>query len=373
MSDRDPNQHETTADDERFLDQLRLADPVDPATLPSATGPEAVRLLDQVLAPEHDQALASEPADRAATPTVVTSLPGSGAAARRRSGLLGRGRGAMVAAAAAVAVVAGAVTVLSPDNTPAAVAEVRAAAATAADADTGRITSTFEIDYADEELTDEAGGQVEVLYDGRDVALSVELDDIPDELGTEADDLVPLLDDIRLVDDIAYIQEAEGEWIAIDNGGLIGDVVERLIDPRTVLDTVQTLTEATEVGPADVDGVVTTQYRSVVDLGDETLAGAGWLAFDGMGVDVDGEVTVDLYVEADGDEAVLRRLDLSGDLQAPEGETGEASFEIVTTFTGLDSDITIEAPADVEVIDPLDQILGGGDDGEDGNTEDTDE
>lgn len=162
-------------------------------------------------------------------------------------------------------------------------------------------------------------------------------------------EILPALDDIRLVDDVAYVQQG-GQWLAVDTGGLLGDLVVRYVDPRTVLDTVQDLTETTEIGPVDVDGVATTQYQSVIDLGDETLAQSGWLAFDGMNAEVDGEVTVDLFVDEAG---VLHRFDLSGDLASADGQDGSATFEVSTTFTDLGDDVSIEAPEGAEVFDPL--------------------
>lgn len=338
------------AGDQRFLARLTAADPIDPVTLPTAGDPEAARLLDDIVAA--DVTIEDAPSTATYPLPVRAGTATAGETGPSRLGLLARSRSALVAVAAAVLLLVGAVTVLSPDNTPAAVAEVRAAAATTADADTGRITSTFQLTYDDAELSDAAGGTVEVTYVGGDLGLSVDVDQVPDELGSEADEFLPALDDIRLVDDVAYVQQG-GTWIAIDTGGLLGDIVVDLVDPRTVLDTVQELTEATEVGPAEIDGVATTQYRSVIDLGDETLGQSGWLAFDGMDVDADGEIAVDLYVSDGDDGEILRRFDLTGDIQAPEGEDGSATFEIVTLFTDLGADLTIEAPDGAVAFDPL--------------------
>ena len=159
--------------------------------------------------------------------------------------------------------------------------------------------------------------------------------------------------------------EQGGQWIGVDTGGLLGDVVVRYVDPRVVLDTVQDLTEATEDGSADLDGVDTTRYRSVIDLGDETLAQSGWLAYEGVDIDADGEITVEFYVDDDG---LLRRLDIEGDLEAPDGETGEGSFEVSTTFSDLGADLTVDAPEGAELLDPLAEALdfddGEFDDGE---------
>lgn len=341
------------AEHEAFMARLTAADPVDPTTIASADTPAATQLLDQVLATP-----AGEP-PRPGAPIVTPvhtpdSVPGTGSGRGNQSWshrLLSQGRGGLVAVAAAVLVIVGAVAVLAPDNTPAALAEVHNAAAATADADSGRIVTDFAIDYADDELTDQAGGEIEVIYDGGDLGISVQVDELPSELGDDADvdAFLPALDDVRLVDDVAYVQQG-GQWLAVDTGGLLGDLVVRYVDPRTVLDTVQDLTETTEVGPVDVDGVATTQYRSVIDLGDETLAQSGWLAFDGMNAEVDGEVTVDLFVDEAG---ALVRFDLSGDLAPTDGTDGSATFEVTTTFTDIGDDMSIEAPEGAEVFDPL--------------------
>ncbi len=354
MTDRPTTGRPTDADlaaDARFLERLAAADPADPATLPSAQAPEAQQLLVDILAADPGTR-----ADRAETarPTEppVLATPGRATTpsmARRRTGLLGRGRATLVAVAAAVAVVAGAVTVLAPDNTPAAVAEVRSAAATTADADTGRIATTFRLSYADDTDQGAAGGTIEAVYADDDLALSVGFDELPEELRAEAGEFLPVLDDIRLVDDVAYVQQ-DGRWIGVDTGGLLGDVVVRYVDPRTVLDTVRELTEATEDGTAEVDGVTTTRYRSVIDLGDETLAQSGWLAYEGVDIEADGEVTVELYVDDDG---LLRRFDIEGEVEAPDGETGQGTFEVTTTFSDLGADLTVEAPEGAELLDPL--------------------
>lgn len=351
MHDANTPQSGPTRDE--FFARLAAADPVDPATLPSVDAPSASQLLDEILAtPAGEPTRPGEP--------IVTSAPGTGSGSESSSWarrLVSQGRGTLVAVAAAVLVLVGAVTVLAPDNTPAALAEVHSAAATTADADRGRIVTSFAVDYADAEMTDQAGGQVEVIYDGGDLGISVLLEDLPAELDGEAevDALLPALDDIRLVDGVAYVQQGD-RWIAVDTGGLLGDLVVRYVDPRNVLDTIQDLTETTEVGPVDVDGVATTQYRSVIDLGDESLAQSGWMAVDGMDVEVDGEVTVDLYIDEAG---ALHRFDLTGDLVPTDGTDGSATFEVVTTFSDLGADVVIEAPEGAELLDPLADGFGG--------------
>ena len=46
----------------------------------------------------------------------------------------------------------------------------------------------------------------------------------------------------------------------------------------------------------------------------------------------------------------MYRVDVTGDLQEP-GGTGTAQFEVTTVFSDLDTDITIEKPADAQILD----------------------
>jgi hypothetical protein len=348
--------------DDQFLRRLAAADPVDPATLPSAGDPAARHLLDDILAADPIPTPAAEPF--AAAPTAgaadgeaaveVLELDRSPGGTRRG---LGRGRALLVASAAAVLLLVGAVAVLAPDSTPSALAEVQGAAAATADADSGRIETTFTLRY--EGMADGAGGgegtltgDFEAAYNGSDLGFSLRLGELPPEIGAEMVEGMPSVEDVRLVDDVIYVQQG-GQWMAIDTDGLLGEMVARFVDPRTVLDTVQSLTETTEIGPAEIDGLDTTHYRSIVDLGDESLAQSGWLAFDGVGVEADGEVTIDLYVDGDG---VLRRFDLSGDVRDPAGG-GSGTFEVTTAFTDIGADIRIEVPDGAVPFNPMEDLL----------------
>jgi hypothetical protein len=351
---------DTPFTDEQFLRRLADADPVDPTTLPTADDPTAARLLDTILAtadagPGH----AAEAAHAAHAVDAAVATP----ADPGRPGWIGRSRLALVAVAAAVLVLVGAVAVLAPDSTPAAVAEVRAAAATTASADTGHIETTFAL-HVDDEGTGhldggaaDLAGRAAVDYAGSDLALSIQLDTVPSEVERRGLTELVGLEDIRLVDDVVYFRQGE-QWLAVETGGLLGDLVVQVVDPRTVLDTVKGLSEATEVGPAEVDGTATTHFRSVVDLGDESLAEAGWMAVEGMDVAADGEVTIDLFVDADG---ALRRFELTGDVRPDDGSPGQGTFDVVTTFSGLGAEHSIEAPAGATTFDPL-AGLGGLDD-----------
>lgn len=261
----------------------------------------------------------------------------------------------LVGAAAAVLLLVGGLLVFSPDNTPSAVAAVHSAASTTLGADTARVTTEFSLQGTDGVETGEVTGRFDASYSDNDLSIMVDLDELQfDGIGD-----APSVDDLpiteaRLVDDILYAN-IEGEWLAVDTEGLLGEVVGEIADPRTVLETVQELTETTEIGPVEVDGVSTTHFQSVVDLGEETsLDQSGWMTFDGLQVDSDGEMTVDLYVDDDG---VLRQLDLSGDVRET-GDGGEfATFEVSTRFYDIGADFTIEAPEGVEPIDVLEGLF----------------
>lgn len=354
---------DTPLTDEQFLRRLAEADPVDPTTLPTADDPTAAQLLDTILATADADTGHTIHAGNAA-PAAEPAM--AGPAGTGRTGWVGRSRLALVAVAAAVLVLVGAVAVLAPDSTPAAVAEVHAAAATTASADTGHIETTFSLHVDDEGagLVDggagDLTGRAAVDYDHSDLALSIQLDTVPTEVEQRGLTELVGLEDIRLVDGVVYFRQGE-QWLAVETGGLLGDLVVQVVDPRTVLDTVQGLSEVTEVGPAEVDGVATTHFRSVVDLGDESLAEAGWMAVEGMDVAADGEVTIDLFVDADG---ALRRFELTGDVRPDDGSPGRGTFDVVTTFSGLGAERTIEAPADATPFDPM-TGLGGFEDLED--------
>ncbi|MGB5758652.1 MAG: hypothetical protein WBM50_17185, partial [Acidimicrobiales bacterium] len=210
-------------------------------------------------------------------------------------------------------------------------------------------STTFALQGRQEGTVERFEGRVDASYAGSNVMLSLQVDEQPGDLGL---DELPF-SDARLVDDVLYVDGGD-QWMAVDTEGFLGDLVGQFIDPRVVLETVQELTDATEVGSETIDGVATTHYQSIVDLGDETLAQSGWMAFEGVPIDAEGEVTVDLYVGADG---VLNRLDLSGDVQ-DSGDSGDSgTFEVSMTFFDIGSDITIEAPADAVVVSPLEGML----------------
>jgi hypothetical protein len=268
----------------------------------------------------------------------------------------------MVAAAAAVVLLVGSVVVLAPDNTPSALAQVQSAASAAADAESGEIITEFRLDGEAADGSGTLGGRFEAIYDRSDVQFSLDLTQLnvaggPGVTDTDGfdDAFGALVSDVRIVDGVLYIQPG-GQWFAVDTDGFLGQFIDQYSDPRIVLDKVRELTEATEVGPAVVDGIEVTHFRSTVDLGDDTLSGSGWVGFDGADIGAEGEMVIDLYV--DGDDA-LRRLELRGEVAEDTDavDPGAGTFEVVTTFTQISDDVVIEAPEGAVDFDPA-AVLG---------------
>ena len=340
----------TTDPNDNLMNQLAAADPVDRSQLPSAEDAPAQQVLASAMS---EQAVAGTSIDEnpyalpAEGASVVQLDQGPDQSRSRRNPLM------LLSAAAAVLIVVGGLLVFSPDNTQTAVATVHSAAAATAEADSARIAVTFELDGTDGTETGSVSGQVDAAYAGEDISFTLGLE----ELSGEAAGAFPAPNEVRLIDGIAYV-DAGGQWFAVDTEGFLGDVVSDFVDPRSVLETVQELPEVTEIETVTVDGVETTHYRSVVDLADgESLAASGWLPFEAVGeIDADGEVTVDVFVDGEG---VLRMLDLSGDVQDPDGSGESGTFEVSTKFFDFGADIVVEAPEGVQVFDPLESFGEG--------------
>lgn len=347
----------TNNPEDDFFSRLAAADPLDHDALPSATDPSARQLLENAMTTNtpHSANQGSDQTFGANDRKVTDPIDPSEFRFDHKPASKQRGRGMLVGAAAAVLLLVGGLLIFSPDNTPSAVAAVHSAASATLDADTARITTEFTLEGTDGVESGEVSGQFDAAYADDDISFSLDAESLVFDGPEDA----PSPDDIpvseaRLVDDILYVQ-LEDQWLAVDTDGILGNVVNQFADPRQVLETVQDLTETTEVGNAEVDGVSTIHYQSVIDLGDETLAQSGWLAFEGMGVDSDGEVTVDLYVD---DDRVMRQLDLSGTVSDSAGSDEAGTFHIATRFYDIGQDITVEAPEGVVPIDPLQGLLG---------------
>jgi len=347
---------------DELLGRLRSADPVDPAALPAANDPSAQRLVEMIMHNEpntsNDQ---GEPAVFEAAPANDFGPPSLAPTHTRRRP---RRLGLMVGtAAAAIMLLVGALVFLPQSSSPA-LAAVKSAAQATAVTDSGRVSVVFSAEgHADAETgADEADGEsesvsgmVEGSFDDANIAFSLDFAALSDGF----EDAAPPVSETRLVDGVLYVLDDEtGVWRSIEAPAILGSSLVDIVDPRQVLTTVQELIETEEIGPATIEdpagtSVETIQYRSVVDLGDESLGQSGWLAgMDLADIDAEGQVTVDLYVEEGG---LLRQLDLSGDLQEPDGGSGTATFEIVTSFYDLGGDVTIEAPTDAEPFDLFDR------------------
>lgn len=331
------NESSIMNEDSELLNQLAAADPISLDAIPGPDSAPAQALLETTLQSEAGLAPSGE-AVRVQSRSAVTQM------SPRRSVPV-RSRAMLVSAAAAVLLMVGGLLVFAPSNTPSAVAAVHSAAA-AADADTGRITTTLSVEGTHEGDEESHVGGFEVAYSGSDVAFSIDPGESTSSSGFDAGDLP--LNEGRLVDDVLYFNDGD-VWRSLDTDGLLGQMVADFVDPRTVLEKVQELTEVTEVGETTIDGETVTHYQSVVDLGDESLTQSGWLGFgagelEGEG---EGEITVDIYV---GEDDILNRLDLTGEVE--EG-TDSGTFEVTMLVTDVGSDITIEAPADAIAFDPL--------------------
>jgi len=315
-----------------ITDRLRQADPVDPNQLPSPHGDAAQHQLSAIMD--------SSEVTFAALPSIPRPER-----YRHRSRLLLAG-----AAAAVVLLVAG-LTIFTPGNTDPALAVVQQAAETTAETMSGRVTTTFSLHGIDGGVSEQIIGRAEALFSGADVALSVALSDETSLDPTE----VPSKAEMRLVDNDLYFNNGS-QWFTTEAPALVSETVIELADPRAVLSIVEGLIESEEVGSVDLNGVATTHFRSSLDLDADSVAALPLGALNELAaeIDIEGVVDVDLYVD---DAGLLRRLDLSGDLNQPEDDgSGSATFEVVTSFSDLGADLTIEAPAEAIELNPGDGL-----------------
>lgn len=280
-------------------------------------------------------------------PITMLELPDIPGLERRSRSV--RSRSMLVGVAAAVVLLVAGFLVFSPDNTSTALAAVQSAAQQTARAESGRISASFDVEGTDGDQSATLSGGLDVEFSGPDLALTVDIDEASGEsligpLGAS---------EARLVDRVLYVNDGS-QWYAVETGGFLGDTLAEIVDPRSILATVESLVETEEVATGvDVGGIETTHYRSVVDLGDDSLGQSGWLALDNLDladIHAKGAVTIDLFIDGDGQ---LRQLDVSGDLREPGNGSGAATFSASTSFFDLGSDIGIEAPADAVEIDPL--------------------
>jgi len=332
-----------SAPPDALLDALRAADPVDPATLPAGDSAQARQVLaaaftadalDTAAEPAAAEVVELAPTGTDGGPEAVRFVPPP-VVNRRRPRAVPSPRGRLLAAsAAAVAVIVAGTVALLPGGTSPALAAV----ADTASVSSGRVTTTLSVE-SNGSQAESGSATLEAVFEGSDVAVTVS--DVTSSSDPGVADRASQLEG-RIVDDSVYIRDGE-TWRSAPGGSLASTTAKKFLDPRAVLDTVKDLTDITDLGPATIDGVETTHYRGVVDLGGESVA--SWLASmdpSAEKVKAEGEATVDLYVGADG---LLRHLDVKGNAQDPDSTDG-ATFTLTTVFSDLGADLDVEAPAD---------------------------
>lgn len=341
-----------TEPNDDLMNRLAAADPTDHRSLPTSDAPEARQLLENAMSahPSIDEPARAPAADVPAADAPVRLLDLPEVPGLDRYSGHGRSRILLVGAAAAVILLVAGFLVFAPDNATPALAAVHSAAQATAAADTGRVTTTFSLEGTDGAESEQIAGRLEASFASGDIAFSVEIDET---IGTSDLGALPVTE-ARLVDGVFYANDGT-QWYSVETSGFIGQTLVDVVDPRSVLATVQDLLETEEIDTAVVDGVSTTHYRSVVDLGDDSLTESGWLALQGLDVDVEGSVTVDLFVDDDG---LLRQLDIAGDLREPGDGAGTAMFMVSTSFFDIGTDLTVDVPADAIEINPLEGFDG---------------
>lgn len=319
----------TSSPDPVDLGDVRAADPVRMADLPSSSSPQAQALLQQTM--------------QSAMPS-ATASPGL----RARLPLLG-------AVAAAVLLVVATFAVLSPSSTQPALATVKAAAQEVAVADSGRAVTTFSIEGTDGVENMASAGQIELLFNGDDIAVTLNLDQVPSQLEGEGAEFFSGIE-TRIVDGVLYLKGGPSpDWIGLDLPQIALDQIDT-VDPRSVLDTVQTLVNAEEVGSDVIDGVDVTVYESTVDLSDPSLSTSGWMSGLEQQLDLETDGTITVTLSVDGADQ-LRRIVVTGDLTGGQDVDGSAVFSISTDFTDLNTVDRIVAPEGV-VANPMLEGLG---------------
>lgn len=333
-----------SAPPDALLDALRAADPVDPGALPATDSPQARQVLAAAMTADAPaEAAADAPAEAEIAELAPTGTDGAPAVVRfvappvvnrRRSRAVPSPRGRLLAAsAAAMAVIAAGAVALWPGGTSPALAAV----ADTASVSSGRVTTTLSVAGSGTD-TESGSATLEAVFDGSNVAVTVS--DVSSSSDPGMADRADQLEG-RIVDDSVYVKDGD-TWHSAPGGSLASTTAKKFLDPRAVLDTVKDLTDITDLGPATIDGVETTHYRGVVDLGGESVA--NWLATmdpSAEKVKAEGQATVDLYVGSDG---LLRHLDVTGNAQDPDSTDG-ATFTLTTVFSDLGANLDVEAPA----------------------------
>jgi hypothetical protein len=190
-----------------------------------------------------------------------------------------------------------------------------------------------------------AAGQIELLFNGSDIAVTLDMDQVPSQFEGDGAEFFTGIE-TRIVDGVLYLKGGPSpDWIGLDLPQIVLDQIDT-VDPRSILETVQTLVAADEVGTDVIDGAQVTVYSSTVDLSDPSLAASGWMGGleRQLELETDGTISVTLFV--DGADQ-LRRIVVTGDLTGGQDVDGSAVFSISTDFTDLNTVDRILAPEGV--------------------------
>lgn len=337
----------TIPENDGLMVRLAAANPVPAAEVESADSTRADAILARVTSRPGEFApygTTGGTSERRSPATISSSPP------RQRL------RWPALAAVAAVALLFGLVAVV-PGTTEPALATVQAAADVTADASTGRVISTFQLDSVDGNESGILAGTATTEFNGENVAATIDVDD-GQTTAMSAQEIAQLeLVSTRLVDGIWYFSLDGKEWFKAEAPAMVSRQIGQMTDLRSLLDQVGTLVEVEEVGTIAIDGLSATHYRSEVDLAEQRQQESAWMpAGQAMDIEPVGLVTIDLYVTDDG---LMRRIEVAGDIS--DGESSDldsdslnaATFSVVTDFVDLGSDISIEAPDDAVDIEGL--------------------
>ncbi len=259
----------------------------------------------------------------------------------------------MAAAASLVLLLVTSAVLFWPNSTEPALAAVQSAAAEVQGAESGKVITTLEV--SDGEFSEAV--EVEILFNGQDIAVKP----LPNqELGLDEFE-------VRLIDGVSYLKEGE-QWQSVELPDFLASEASKamteMLNPTTVLDVVDVISDVETVGKQEIAGVETDHYRSVVALADIDVDSLNFLLNQQSGLStvlggesasikqsdlpaVDGEITIDINIDDDG---LMRKISFAGSPEF-EGESINVDAEIV--FSDLNNDIAIDAPEASETLDLL--------------------
>lgn len=350
---------------DELLQRLASANPVDDRVLPSPQSPQAQHMLENIMneqqnyqPPQHASGTSDGfPVDTPPLADISQWQSRADAASRPATRTYGQ-RLWYVAAALVLVVGAAGVMVLRPGNTRDALAEVKQAAASTASVESADVEVNFSVSVNEAEGLSSASGSITGSFVRDDLAFVATINE---QTGSAAMGSPPENVEMRLVDDVAYVNDGNG-WISLPGPSGIGATIGEVIDPRTILRMVESLAEVEETGTQELDETVTV-YRGTVDISEVSLEELSWLpvpmeaadlvvAEDAL-AEVDGNVEIELMINRDG---LLRRMSVVADVSHPEHPGEDLSIDVVLAFDNLNGDIVIEAPADAR---DMSELFGG--------------